>query len=65
MPDLEELESPALFQLLKHGAQMPEAAPGLLHVCCKAAAMEQLLGCICKVLLERKQLLQRSTKATK
>lgn len=55
---LEQLKGSALLQLLEHGPQMPPAAPGLLQICLILSPTEQGPRGICKVCLERKQVLQ-------
>ena len=56
---LEQLEGPALLQLLEDDLQVPEAAPGLLHVSLKGLPSEQLTR-VGKVLLEREERLQQT-----
>ena len=57
---LEQLESPALLQLLEDDLQVPEAAPGLLHVHLKGLPREELPR-VGKVLLEREERLQQTS----
>ncbi len=59
---LEQLEGSALFQLLKHGPQMPPAAPSLLQICLVVSASKQGPRGICKVCLEGKQILQSKSR---
>ena len=59
---LEQLKGSALLQLLEHGPQMPPAAPGLLQICLIVSPSKQGPRGICKVCLERKQVLQSKSR---
>ena len=58
---LEQLKGSALLQLLKHGPQMPPAAPSLLQISLIFPPSKQGPGGICKVCLEGKQVLQSTS----